>query len=461
MDQSGTQTLNQAVKSRSSMKTLKGLPFLLLGLAATTITTPAYSENWPNWRGPHWDGSITEKGLPVSFSQAENVKWKVTLPGSGASTPVIWGDCVFLTSADGDKGSLAVCLDRKTGVEKWRKSFSGEAQDDRSNFASSSATTDGQKVVFFFGNGPMACYDFDGRELWAIDVTAIYGDFSFQWTFSSSPVLYADKIYLQVLQRDSVVHERGKERAESYLLALNAATGEEIYRHVRASKANKESRESYATPVPLELNGRRELLIAGGDVLTGHDPNSGKELWRWGTWNPGHKEEWWRLVASPVFGAGVILACGPKNAPVCAVKAGLSGDHEGQDGLAWASSPTKEIPITSDVSTPLYYEGLFYLVDHGATRSFSCIDPGTGKVLYTERTGSREKFEASPTGADGKIYLMNQLGDVFVIKAGPKYELLHKAEMGMSLRNISRSSVSVSQGNLFIRTDTHLFCVGS
>jgi len=267
-------------------------------------------------------------------------------------------------------------------------------------------------------------------------------------------------VYLQVLQRNAVVHDRGRDGAESYLLALNPETGEEVYRHVRPSNAKNESLESYATPVPFELNGRRELLIAGGDVLTGHDPESGKELWRWGTWNPGHKEEWWRLVASPVYGAGLILASGPKNTPIFAVKAGLSGSHEGEDGLAWASSPTKEVPITSDVATPLFYEGRFYVIDHGATRSFSCIDPASGKVLYTERTGSREKFEASPTGADGKIYLMNQLGDVFVIKAGDKYELLHKAEMGTSMKNISRSSIAVSQGNLFIRTDTHLFCVG-
>jgi len=165
-------------------------------------------------------------------------------------------------------------------------------------------------------------------------------------------------------------------------------------------------------------------------------------------------------VPSPVFGAGVILACGPKNAPIFAVKAGLSGTHAAPEAVVWASNPTKEVPITSDVATPLFYQGRFYVIDHGASRSLSCIDPATGKIIYTQRTGSREKFEASPTGADGKIYLMNQLGDVFVIKAGDTYELLHQAPMGTTMKNISRASIAVSQGNLFIRTDTQLFCVG-
>jgi len=175
------------------MTTSQSLPSFLIALMVTTIGTPAYSGNWPDWRGPNWDGSSTESELPTKFSQTENVKWKAELPGSGASTPVIWGDSVFLTSADGDKGSLALCLDRKTGAEKWRKSFSGVAHDDRSNFASSSATTDGQKVVFFFGNGPMACCDFEGRELWAIDVTALYGDFSSSGLFHQAPFFMEEK----------------------------------------------------------------------------------------------------------------------------------------------------------------------------------------------------------------------------------------------------------------------------
>ncbi len=427
---------------------------------AVLATTAVQAENWPNWRGPNLDGSSPETGLPTTFSKEENVKWQVEMPGEGASTPVIWGDHIFITSARGKEDCVAMALDRQTGKTLWEKPFPGYGHDDRSNFASPSATTDGEKVIFFFGSGQMATYDFDGKELWTADIEADYGEFAFQWTFSSSPILHDGKVYLQVLQRDEPAKGRGVEDGESYVLALDAATGKEVFRHVRPSDAQMESLESFATPLPLTVDGREELVIVGGDVITGHNPDTGEELWRWGTWNEGHQQQWWRLVPSPVYGDGILLACAPKNAPVYAVEAGLTGTHEGESGLAWASEPTKQVPVTTDVATPLFYQGRFYVVDHGRTRTLSCIEPKTGRVIYSEPLGSREKFEVSPTGADGKIYLMNHLGDVFVVKAGDEFELLHKAEMGNTLKNISRASIAVSQGNLYIRTDTTLFCIG-
>jgi outer membrane protein assembly factor BamB len=436
-------------------------PSILLTLTTVAFSiTTVFAENWPNWRGPNLNGSSPETGLPTSFSKTENVKWKVDLPGVGASTPVIWGDHVFLTSARGLEASLAQAYDRKTGALLWEVEFPGYGHDERSNFSAPSASTDGELVVFFFGSGKLAVFDFSGKEIWQTDIEKEFGEFAFQWTFSSSPVLHDGKVFLQVLQRDEPAKGRGKEGAESYLLAFEAKTGDLIYRHVRPSDAQMESLESFATPLPITVNGREELVIVGGDVITGHNPDTGAELWRWGTWNENHEEQWWRLVPSPVYGEGVFLACAPKNAPVYAIKAGLEGTHEGESGLAWVSEPTKEVPVTTDVATPLFYEGRFYIVDHGRTRALSCIDPKTGKVIYSEPLGSREKFEVSPTGADGTIYLMNHLGDVFVVKAGDEFELLHKAEMGDSMKNLSRASIAVSQGHLFIRTDTALYCIG-
>ncbi|MDF1751457.1 MAG: PQQ-binding-like beta-propeller repeat protein [Verrucomicrobiales bacterium] len=433
---------------------------LFLTSLFVVFTASVFAENWANWRGPNLNGSSNEKNLPTKFSKTENVKWDYELPGVGASTPVIWNDHVFITSAKEQESSMAIALDRKTGEKLWEKEFPGFGHDDRSNFSAPSAATDGELVIFFFGSGKMAAFDFDGKEIWNKDIEKEYGEFAFQWTFSSSPVLHGDKVFLQVLQRNQPAKGRGKEGAESYLLALDAKSGEEIYRHVRPSNAQMESLESFATPLPLEVNGREELVIVGGDVMTGHNPETGEEIWRWGTWNEGHREQWWRLVPSPVYGDGILLACAPKNAPIYGIKAGLTGTHEGESGLAWVSEPTKQEPITTDVATPLFYEGRFYVVDHGRTRSLSCIEPKTGKVIYCEPLGSREKFEVSPTGADGKIYLMNHLGDVFVVKAGDEFELLHKAEMGDSMRNITRASIAVSQRNLYIRTDTKLFCIG-
>ncbi len=429
--------------------------FLLCALAS--------AENWPNWRGPYHNGSSNETKLPESFGKTDNVKWSVKMPGAGSSTPVIWGDHVFLTSANGDKNSVALAFDRKTGKELWRKEFPGVAKDNRSNFAAPSAVTDGENVVFFFGNGQMGVYDLSGKELWSDDLAERIGGFAFGWTFSTSPVLHGDKLYLQILQRDEPVDGRGAENAESFILALNPATGEELFRQVRPSEALMESREAFTSPIVVNAGGREELVVIGGDSISGHDLNDGcKELWRWGTWNP-DREKFWRIVPSPVYGDGVFLACAPKKHPIYAVKAGLKGTSD-DSALAWVSEVTKQQPLTSDVSTPLFYQGRFYVLSSNA-KSLICVEPKSGKIIYSQPVGpkeiNRQKFEASPTAGDGKIYLINQLGDVFVVKAGDNFELLHHAEMGESLLNITRSSIAISQGNLFVRTDTHLYCVGS
>lgn len=432
----------------------------IIFLVALSFQSILFAENWANWRGPNHNGSSNETNLPTTFSKDENVKWKVALSGVGASTPIIFENHVFLTSAKGLESSLALAYDRESGEKLWEIEFPGYGNDKRSNYSSPSAVTDGKTVVFFFGSGIMVAYNFDGNELWQKNIESDYGEFAMQWTFSSTPLLHKGHLYLQVLQRDEPVHGRGEEGGKSYLLALDVNTGKKVFRHIRPTDAQVESRESFSTPLPLTVNGREEIVVVGGDVITGHNLKTGEEIWRWGTWNANNKEKWWRIVPSPVHGDGVLLAAAPKGAPIYAIKAGLTGSHTDADKLAWQSEPSKKSPVTTDVATPLYYQGRFYVVDHMRTRALSCIDPKTGKVIYSENLGSREKFEVSPTGADGKIYLMNQLGDVFVVKAGDKFELLHKAELGDSLQNYSRASISVSQGNLFIRTDTHLYCIG-
>lgn len=415
------------------------------------------ADNWSNWRGPNYNGTSDETGLPEKFSLTEGVKWQAEMPGIGASTPVIWDDHVFVTSVNPAGGnSVAITIDRKTGKELWRKEFPGMEKDNRSNYASPSAVTDGKLVVFFFGNGEIAAYDFDGNELWSDNIIKEQGSFGFGWTFSTSPVLHKDKLYLQVLQRDVPVGD--STGGPSYILALNPQNGNEIFRASRPSKAQMESLESFNTPLPYVHEGREELVVIGGDCVTGHKLDTGEEIWRWGTWNPG-REPFWRLVPSPVAGDGVILACAPKKNPIYALEAGLVGTHEGDSGVLWESDPDKPVWVSSDVSTPAFLDGHFYILNSDA-RALCCVEAKTGKVKYTERLESRDKLEASPTIADGKIYMMNHLGDVFVVKAGEKFELLHTTEMGTSGRNITRSCISVSQGNLFIRTDTHLYCIG-
>lgn len=439
---------------------------LVLTAALTLLTTgAAMAQNWPNWRGPDYNGSSDAKSLPIKFSPTENVKWSLDMPGPSAATPVIYGDNVFLTSVDTKNEALvAYCLDRKTGTIKWKHDVGtgyiagGEGskvqKDYRSNYASPSPVTDGKRVYFFFGNGDLAAFDMAGKKIWQRNLQKDYGDFAFGWTFSSSPVLYDGKLYMQILQRDRPIGQRGKQGAKSFLLAMNPETGAELWQVERPSNAIMESREAFTTPIPHKGNGRTELLVAGGDCVTGHDPATGKELWRWGTWNESHRIPHWRLVPSPVAGDGIVLVCAPKNAPVYATKLGMNGDL-GDTGVAWKSELRG--PVTSDVPTPLFYQGKFYIQSDGR-QSLSCVDPKTGSVAWTVPIPGRTMCWASPTGADGKIYTMNLDGIVYVLDAKDG-KLLHEVAMTEEGKDI-RSSIAVAHGNLFIRTHDKIFCIG-
>ncbi len=435
--------------------------FWLAGQARAAVT----GSDWPNWRGPAFNGSSPEKGLPVKFSPSEGVKWTTELPGPSAATPVIIGDSVFVTAALREQQQLlALCVDRNTGKERWRQ-IAGTGYrpaglgtavqlDDRSNYASPSPVSDGKRVIFFFGNGDLVAYDLNGKLLWSRNLQKDYGDFCFGWTFSSSPQLYEGRLYFQLLQRDLAVSGRGRPGSKSYLFAFNPATGAEEWRVERPSPAKLESREAFTTPIPHEHKGRKELVLAGGDVLTGHDPATGKELWRWGTWNPGHVQGFWRLVPSPAVGGGVILACAPKREPVYAVKAGGNGEL-GADGLAWVSE--QRGPVTSDVPTPLFYKDRFYILSD-VRKTITCTEPATGKAIWSQPTPGPSMCWASPAGADGRVYVMSLTGDVHVYHADTG-EILATNPMATDESEI-RSSIAVAHASLFIRTNSRLYCIG-
>ncbi len=438
---------------------------LLSALAATL-----HAGNWANWRGPLHNGSSPETGLPAKFSKTEGVKWSTPLPGSSAATPVIWGDFVFVTAADtATRQQCAIALDRRTGKQLWRADVSEFATDGQySNTCSPSPVTDGKIVVFFFGTGDLVGFEVGGKKLWSRNL----GPFAFQWTFSATPLLHNGQLIAPILQRDVAVRGRGKPTGnESYLLAIDPVTGKDLWRSVRPSDAVAESLEAYSTPLPFTHNGREELVVIGGDCITGHDPRDGRELWRWGTWNPtkiGH----WRLVPSVTAGGGVLLACAPKNAPVYAIKAGASGKVATKD-LAWQShiQPTEdaaeaapnvgERDLTSDVPTPLFFDGRFYILN-GTKRRLFCVNPADGKVIWSGDLGGKSVFQASPTAGDGKLYIMNFDADVSVVQTGgSEFKVLHQANFRDEDDDTRhRSSIAISQGNLFIRTGTRLYCIG-
>jgi outer membrane protein assembly factor BamB len=429
---------------------MKPLNFAFSFLTLTSVL----AADWSQWRGPDFNGFTPEKGLPSEWTK-ESAAWTADLPGPSASTPIILGDHVFVSTTDAVNKSLhAICLDRKTGKPLWnQKTGDGMSRDNMSNYASPSPVADKDRVIFFYGNGTLVAFDHAGKELWNKSITKEYGDFAFQWTFASSLLLYNGKLYLEVLQRNVPVHGKGKEGAESFILAMDPVTGKELFRQLRPSDAVAESLEAYSTPIPIEQGGRREILITGGDCITGHDPETGKELWRWGTWNP-QKIGHWRLVPSPVAGAGVILACGPKNAPVFAIKAGGKGTLD-DSAIAW-QSPTRE--VTSDVTTPLFMDNSFFVLAEDK-RILTRVEGATGKVQWSIELPGRKKYEASPTGADGKIYTMNFGGDVVVVDAR-EGKVLNTIAMGDPGDDKTRSTISAAHGQLFIRTNKKLYCVG-
>jgi outer membrane protein assembly factor BamB len=432
----------------------------LVAASLSIASFPSNAENWAHWRGPRYDGSTSETSLPSDFSRTENVSWSVALPGTSAATPIIWEDFVFLSSGDDKtKGMRALCLDRKTGKVLWNQEVGvGYNYDEKSNFSSPSPVTDGKLVVFVYGNGEVAAFDFSGKKLWQRSLQKDYGPFTYQWTYGASPTIYENQLLIQVLRRDVPVHGRGSvdKPNDSYLLALVPQTGKELWRNIRPSDARQESHEAYSTPIPIENNGRAEILITGGDCITGHNPKNGEELWRWGTWNPdkiGH----WRLVPSPVAAEGIILACAPKGSPVYAFKAGAKGKQD-DSVLAWKSAGRE---ITSDVATPLFYNGRFYVLRGEPQAAISRVVPATGKVEWSGELPGRIKIESSPVGADNKIYFQNFRGEVFIVGAGEEFKLIRTIPMGDEGDDQLRSSIAISHGELFIRTGHKLYCVGA
>lgn len=440
--------------------------FLALAFAASF----ANAENWPNWRGPAMDGSSPEKNFPAKFSKTEGVKWAVDVPAISASVPVVWGDKVFITAPIVDKQQLVgLCYDAKTGKELWRKVVSegGLQWDNKSNLASPSPVTDGERVVFLFADAVAASFDLDGNLQWKRDFKETHGAFATQWTYGSSPMMDGGKLYIQVLQRDETFEFQGFPKGTpgkdmtSYILAVDPATGKDVWKQLRKTPAEVESLEAFSSPVFADHDGKRVMLISGGDTLTLHDAATGSEYARLTTWNLAGEgyNKFFRLVPSPVVGEGIALVCAPKNSPVFAMPMDSKGN---EIKPLWTSDPKE---VTTDVSTPAFYEGSFYVLDSGR-RTVSRVEPKTGKVIWTGETGSKAKFESSPTVVDGKIYMTNFWGDVYVVKAGgDKFELLSVNEMGNGSKPNGdaascRSSIAAANGCLFIRTQEKLYCVG-
>ncbi len=435
---------------------MKALPvgFVL----ATLLASSAHAENWGQWRGPFFNGSTTEIGLTTNWDKTNNVAWVASLPGYAGATPIIWGDSVFVSSPDADKNLLLLCLNRKDGKVRWQKVVGkGDKEKGRNNMASPSPVTDGKNVFALFGTGDIAGYDFSGKELWSRNLAKDYGKFSINWLYGSSPLLYNGKLYVQVLQRNPVPDDYsdsidGKPDRESYLLCLDPDSGKTLWKQPRPTDTfseGQEAQESYSTPIPSIVASGEEIILVGANYTTAHSPQNGAELWRCGGLNDRHERPW-RLVPSPLSADGMVIACGPRRDPVLGIKDGGKGVVTSTN-IVWRFS---EYP--SDCVTPLFYENKLFVLD-GDKQMMTCLDPKTGEKKWQGSLGVKEIFRGSPAGADGKIYCISESGTVVILDAGAEFKVLATIRMGESP---VRSSIAISQGQIFIRTAKNLYCIG-
>jgi outer membrane protein assembly factor BamB len=408
---------------------------LCLAVLAGSI---AIAENWPQWRGPSLNGISNEKGLPVRWSRDENIAWKLLLPAWSGATPIIWGDRVFLNVADKEDVSLW-CLDRSHGAVLWKKHVAGSNfKIGKQNMSSPSPVTDGTDVYVMTGTGALKGFDFAGNELWARDIQKDYGRFGLNWGYGSSPLLFEDALYIQVLHGM-------KTHDPSYLLRIDKKTGKTVWRVERPTDAVHESPDSYTTPALLRYGGSVEIVVSGGDCVTGHDPATGKEIWRGNGFNP-QKDPAYRVIASPVVYDGVVYTP-TRVRPLQAFRAGGRGDITETHRL-WASQNGPDVP------TPVTDGTYFYIVnDRGIVW---CLDAKTGREIWGPQRIRHGTYSASPVLADGKIYITDEDGVTTVFKAGPKFESLAEN----NLDDYTLSSVAVSQGQIFLRTAKYLYCIG-
>ncbi|MHC4517539.1 MAG: outer membrane protein assembly factor BamB family protein [Planctomycetota bacterium] len=422
------------------------LAVLLLMPAAPSVAT-----DWPQWRGPFFNGSTDETDLPASWSETQNIAWVRPLPGPSGATPIISRGKLFVSSTVAENaGFAALCLDADSGKLLWKKRLGSDTRRfPRNNLASPSPATDGRHVFFLYGNGVLVGFDLEGEQLWSRNIETEYGNLALQFGYSNSPFLYDGKLYITVIRRNKPYRKPDADRPlDSFFLALNPVSGETLWKQPRRTDAFDEGMETYTTSIPIVRNGKTELLNTGADFVTAHDPTTGKELWRFEYWREKVRDS--RVIPSLVSGAGLVFGARHKGNALFALQPPTS---TGAARIVWEFDAA-----TPDCSTPCFYKGRLYVLDgirHG--KIVACLDPKTGKPFWQGTLGGRGPWRASLTAADGKLYCINETGEVVVLRAGDeRFEILFETKIDEPR---IQSSIAIANGRLYIRTAANLYCI--
>lgn len=402
---------------------------LLAGFAAL-LTQGLPAENWPAWRGPRGDGTSLETSVPVHWSAASNVVWKTAVPGVGHASPIVWGDRIFTVSALTDnQDRVLLALDCSTGKIRWQKTVVQsplEPKHKLNSYASSTPATDGQLVYATFLDSKeivVAAYDFDGNRKWLVRP----GAFESKHGFCSSPILFKDKVIVN-----------GDHDGDSYLVALARADGKTLWKVPRDNKTR-----SYCAPIIREISGRTQMILSGDKCVASYDPNDGSRHWI----IDGPTEQ---FVASIVYNPKVDMLFVTGGFPQLHIL-GVRPDGRGnvtQTHIAWRTNKG-----VSYVPSPMAIGDWFFVVSD--TGVASCFEAASGKILWQEKLGVGH--HASLVSANGLVYFLSDEGVMTIVRAGPDFKVVARNEIGEKCS----ASPALSEGRMFLRGDTHLYCIGS
>jgi outer membrane protein assembly factor BamB len=397
-------------------------------LLMSILSDAALAENWPGWRGPRGDGTSNEKNVPVKWSRTHNIAWKTPIPGKGHASPIVWGGHIFVVTAIKEKEQrILLCLDRKDGKILWQRVVL-EAPLERINrlnsHASSTPATDGRKVyVSFLDTDKMfvAAYDFNGNNIWEVRP----GVFASMHGYCSSPIIFKDKLIVN-----------GDHDGPSYIVALKRTNGQTIWKTPRPNKTR-----SYCPPIIRRIDRRNQMILSGTMCVASYDPDTGEQHWI----IDGPTEQ---FVASLVYnGELLFMTCGYPDHFIQAIRPNGHGNVT-DTHVAWQKDKD-----CSYVPSPIVFGPYFLIVSDSGIAT--CFEAKTGKSLWREKLGRH--YSASLVSADGLVYFLSDKGIMTVVKPGPELDIVARNELGEN----TYASPAISNGQLFIRADKHLYCIGT